>query len=1276
MRRQSIVGFASFLTLSALFLSACGDNKSPSTGTGGVTDGGTPDGATGGLGGAGGGGGGTCSASFVAPVDGATLNVGSDPVVGACMTDGFHAKIQVATSQPDGTTATLSVGNATSGTAKVMGSVVTFSNVSLPQGSQTLKVSFSTTCSVSAKVTVDCNLPTCTINKPALTTVHPALNGVPAAQGGDRASADGAAYQVAFSVDTDIEDGQPVKLTVMRSAVLSQQTVLTATAMSGHAVFAGVPLSPDANYDVQAACTNKAGAIGYSASPAVYPVDTAPPDLTISSPANDAFMGPTALTNGAFKVCAKTTSPDATTVNLPAGIKNLCVAIGTAACANPTAVTATATDTCVDVPCPGSGPFDINVTLSDAAGNATKKTITHVTCASALPSVQIISPTTDNSTPAFSDPTKRLLAASSTNTLKDQVPATAGAQWTVAACANAAGSATLYGGLAGSTLTSVATVAAVAAVAADNCPAGYQYIVKFPSATLPESGEDGSGALGTATELRVDIKDVNNAVGSSPPVDLWVDSSAPTVIEAPGSALCGSTVQSATDVVRDVRLLTTSAGVTLTITPSAGTAQNYTSSSYAGSIATFSAVAFPLGSDVMSAAITEPSGNAGTLAQPCTILVGTPPIVTFTSPSTGKNLCASTTTGGTCIPDADGTMDGWQGAVSVNVTVGGAPATSGTVTFATNVGALGQATIGTNGVASLTGITIPDGVTSLTATTSEFTGNGTGTAVLNLVVDTIVPSAPTQLAAAIRDRRQTSYDLSFTAPADGTKAASSYDVRYSKSPIDATNFATAAKFAYTGAPKASGGSETLTVSNLYIETSYSFAVAALDAAGNQSPPTSVTLTPTQTAHFNVTVIKGPLDAGANAGFGVALDSSEDVTGDGLFDLLVAERAYHRVFLYQGSASFADIGPAKTFTATSGHLFGGGLAMVGDINGDGKQDLAIGAALDTPSSVYVYLGGSAKWSGSALTELNADAVITATGQTSALFGFPVARVGDLNGDGFGDIGVGLTGYNGGKGRVAIIWGRSDFTTVDLSDTTRVTYVDPPTGAPNSFGANLLGLGARNGALVVSAAGSTGGVYAFVYDGTTKAFMAVGTPIVGPTTTAQIGSSASLLTSNGALVIASPFLAPDTLSGRVTVFFGGTASNPFGAPSLVFQDSLTTGSLNNFGMLALGGGFSGSARQVSVIGASAPDLVLGSALEGTTAPRLYIFDGSKLPGTLSSPVDAATTADVIFSGFPADWSGTSPHNSIVPDINGDQYADIAIGEYKRTTGTPQGRVLVLW
>ena len=121
-----------------------------------------------------------------------------------------------------------------------------------------------TAASTKAKVTVDCSVPTCSITKPVITPAHPKLNGVPAAQGGDRASAIGSPYQAAFEVTTNIADNRDVTIEVNDSTTPGTIIPFTAKVAAGKATFAGIPLPPGPTYQIQARCVDGNGVVGLS----------------------------------------------------------------------------------------------------------------------------------------------------------------------------------------------------------------------------------------------------------------------------------------------------------------------------------------------------------------------------------------------------------------------------------------------------------------------------------------------------------------------------------------------------------------------------------------------------------------------------------------------------------------------------------------------------------------------------------------------------------------------------------------------------------------------------------------------------------------------------------------------------------------------------------------------------------------------------------------------------------------------------------------------------
>ena len=222
----------------------------------------------------------------------------------------------------------------------------------------------------------------------------------------------------------------------------------------------------------------------------------------------------------------------------------------------------------------------------------------------------------------------------------------------------------------------------VAAVPGDNCPSGLGFVARFTGVTLVNSIENTAGTLATPTELRVRVSDAVNpsSIGTSIPVDLWVDTTPPALMLRTPANLCGSFIQSSTTVTQAVTFNAENGSVVLQVTNGA-TTDTYMSPSFSSGVATFAAVDFDLGQNDLTATETDPAGNVTTLTASCIVTVGSAPVVTFNTPIAGQILCAIGSTVPGCILDTDDTTPGWQGSVAVHVTGDVQPITSGNVTF-------------------------------------------------------------------------------------------------------------------------------------------------------------------------------------------------------------------------------------------------------------------------------------------------------------------------------------------------------------------------------------------------------------------------------------------------------------------------------------------------------------------------------------------------------------------------------------------------------------------
>ncbi|HEX8318413.1 cadherin-like domain-containing protein, partial [Longimicrobium sp.] len=185
--------------------------------------------------------------------------------------------------------------------------------------------------------------------------------------------------------------------------------------------------------------------------------------------------------------------------------------------------------------------------------------------------------------------------------------------------------------------------------------------------------------------------------------------------------------------------------------------------------------------------------------------------------------------------------------------------------------------------------------------------------------------------------------------------------------------------------------------------------------------------------------------------GISVNSAGDVNGDGLDDLIIG--AYHadgngissagQSYVVFGSNSGFGAGlDLSTLNGSNGFAINGiaasdysgwSVSSAGDVNGDGFDDLIIGARGASPNGIsqagqsYVVFGSNSGFgAGLDLSTLNGSNGFAINGIAAYdRSGYSVSSAGDLNGDGFDDLIIGASGAsrNGidGAGQSYVVFG---------------------------------------------------------------------------------------------------------------------------------------------------------------------------------------------------------------------------------------------------------------
>ncbi|MDZ4724701.1 MAG: FG-GAP-like repeat-containing protein [Leptospira sp.] len=395
--------------------------------------------------------------------------------------------------------------------------------------------------------------------------------------------------------------------------------------------------------------------------------------------------------------------------------------------------------------------------------------------------------------------------------------------------------------------------------------------------------------------------------------------------------------------------------------------------------------------------------------------------------------------------------------------------------------------------------------------------------------------------------------------------------------------------------------------------------------------------------------------------------NKDINGDGYCDLVIqgytTEAGRLFIFHSSGTNGITQTGASAANNIISGLAPGNGLSFgfymsIGDLNGDGYADIVSGESNYASNSGRLYIFYSTGTNGITVSSAtSADAIIE--GETGSEFGL-IPAIGDLNGDGYGDIVTGAQRYNSNSGRVYIFYspGSGNFSNINA---TAASQIIDANSTNNTLGASVA-TGDINGDgysdLVVGApsfSSASGRIYGFISSGSggiATNTVNSGTSFVldGEIANNALGFYVNTgdMNGDGYMDVISGSPTYDNSKGRAYVFHsnGSSGINSLGAAS---ANSIITGEVNS-GLLA----YRNSVGDIN--GDGYTDLITGAYIVN----KGYAFLSAGSSGiTITSAANASTRLN-------CDTNTTFANTTGGFDLNGDGFYDMVVSEI----GAPNG------
>ena len=384
---------------------------------------------------------------------------------------------------------------------------------------------------------------------------------------------------------------------------------------------------------------------------------------------------------------------------------------------------------------------------------------------------------------------------------------------------------------------------------------------------------------------------------------------------------------------------------------------------------------------------------------------------------------------------------------------------------------------------------------------------------------------------------------------------------------------------------------------------------------------------------------------ANDQLGSSVSSAGDVNGDGFDDILIGANGYNsgtqqgRAYIYYGGSVMNNTADVILTGVSAGDKFGSSVSSAGDVNGDGFDDVIIGAPgyLTDQGRAYIYYGGSS---------MNSTVDVTLTGASSNdVFGYSVSDAGDMNGDGYSDVIVGAHGYNAGTdlGSAYIYLGGAI-----MNNAADVILTGASAG--DNFGYSVSSAGDVDGDgysdVIAGAYSYTGATYqgrAYIYFGGVSMNSVADVILTGISAGDYFGisvSDAGDMNGDGFDDVIVGAEGYNSIQGRAYIFFGGVSMNSVSDVTLtgVSSDDLFGRSVSSAGDVN-GDGYGDVL--VTAWGYNA----------GYYKGRVYNYFGGS---SVNNTADLTYTGEEDFDNFGLSVSGAG-------DVNGDGYDDLISGAY---------------